>query len=251
MRRAVAFLTPIGKAQVPQPSSLVWFPLVGGVIGALLGLLWWALSKAWPSGVVAALVVAADLALTGMLHVDGLVDATDGLLPPHLSHERRLAVIKKSTSGALGIASATIVLLLRWVSLMSLKPSIVLLVGIWVGSRTVMAVVATSVPYARPEGGLSSACIEPASGNGPATRRSNRARRTRLVIGVLGAVMALGFCIAWKPIGGVVIVVVEVVVATLVVWFARRRIGGFTGDVLGAAGIMGETVALIVAAARW
>jgi cobalamin synthase len=35
------------------------------------------------------------------------------------------------------------------------------------------------------------------------------------------------------------------------VWLARRRIGGFTGDVLGAAGIVGETFALIVAAARW
>jgi cobalamin synthase len=68
---------------------------------------------------------------------------------------------------------------------------------------------------------------------------------------LLGAVIALGFCTEWRPIGGTVTVLVEVVAATLVVWFARRRIGGFTGDVLGAAGIVGETVALIVAAARW
>jgi cobalamin synthase len=36
-----------------------------------------------------------------------------------------------------------------------------------------------------------------------------------------------------------------------VIQFGRRRIGGFTGDVLGAAGVLGETVALVVAAARW
>jgi adenosylcobinamide-GDP ribazoletransferase len=247
----VAFLTPIGKARVPRPSSLLWFPFVGAAIGALLGLLWWGLAKAWPPGVVAALVVAVDLALTGMLHVDGLVDSADGLLPPHLPRERRLAVMKESTSGAFGIASAVAVLLLRWVGLVAIKPSIVLLVGIWAGSRAIMAVVATSVPYARPEGGLVSAFIEPAPGNGSRDRRSGRARRNRLVVGLLGAVIALGFCTEWRPIGGAVTVLVEVVAATLVVWFARRRIGGFTGDVLGAAGIVGETVALIVAAARW
>jgi adenosylcobinamide-GDP ribazoletransferase len=250
VRGAVAFLTPLGNARVPQPSSLVWFPLVGGAIGALLGLLWWGLAKAWPPGVVAALVVAADLGLTGMLHVDGLVDSADGLLPPHLSHDRRLAIMKESTSGAFGIASAVGVLLLRWVGLAAIKPSILLLVGLWAGSRTIMAVVATSVPYARPEGGLASAFIEPPRGD-PGNRRSNRTRRNRLVIGLLGAIMAVGFCVAWRPIGGGVTVVVEVAAATLVVWFARRRIGGFTGDVLGAAGIVAETVALVVASARW
>lgn len=251
MRGAVAFLTPLGKARVPQPSSLVWFPLVGGAIGALLGLLWWGLAKAWPPGVVAAVVVAADLGLTGMLHVDGLVDSADGLLPPHLPLDRRLAIMKESTSGAFGIASAVGVLLLRWVGLAAIKPSIVLLVGIWAGSRTIMAVVATSVPYARPEGGLASAFVETGSSNGSPNRRSNRARRNRVVVALLGVVVAVGCCLAWRPIGGAVTVVVEVVAATLVVWFARRRIGGFTGDVLGAAGIVAETVALVVASARW
>ena len=251
MRGAVAFLTPIGKARVPQPSSLVWFPFVGGAIGALLGLVWWGLAQAWPPGVVAALVVAADLALTGMLHVDGLVDSADGLLPPHLPRDRRLAVMKESTSGAFGIAAAVVVLLLRWVGLVAIKPSVVLLVGIWAGSRTIMAVVATSVPYARPEGGLVSAFIEPSPTSGGRDRRSSRARRNRLVVGLVGAVIALGFCTAWRPVGGAVTVLVEVGAAAVVVWFARRRIGGFTGDVLGAAGIVAETVALIVAAARW
>jgi adenosylcobinamide-GDP ribazoletransferase len=251
VRGAVAFLTPIGKARVPQPSSLVWFPLVGGAIGALLGLLWWGLAKAWPPGVVAALVVTADLGLTGMLHVDGLVDSADGLIPPHLSQARRLAIMKESTSGAFGIASAVGVLLLRWVGLAAIRPSVVLLVGIWAGSRTIMAVVATSVPYARPEGGLVSAFIDPAPGSGPGNHRSNRARRNRLAVGLLGIVVAVGFCTAWRPVGGAVTVVAEVVAAALVVWFARRRIGGFTGDVLGAAGIVAETVALVVASARW
>jgi len=42
-----------------------------------------------------------------------------------------------------------------------------------------------------------------------------------------------------------------VTAAGLVLWLARRRIGGFTGDVLGACGVLFETSALVVAAARW
>jgi adenosylcobinamide-GDP ribazoletransferase len=163
--------------------------------------------------------------------------------------------MKESTSGSFGIASALGVVLLRWVGLAAIRPSILLLVGIWAGSRAIMAVVATTVPYARPGGGLASAFIEPAPGDGSRSgrgnRRSGRSVRKPVLVGSLGAVLALGCCMAWRPLAGAVTVLAEVAAATLVVWFARRRIGGFTGDVLGAAGIVAETVALVVAAARW
>jgi adenosylcobinamide-GDP ribazoletransferase len=245
MRRAVAFLTPLGRATVPDATSFMWFPVVGAAIGAVLGLLWWGLARVWPPEVVAAVVVAADLGLTGMLHIDGLIDTADGLLPPHADRERRLQVMSDPSSGAFGTAATVAVLLLRWAGLSAIHPSVLLLVGIWAASRTLMATVALSLPYARTEGGLASAFLAP-GGAGTVS-----AATVRLVVVLSGACLALAGCLVWKPVGGAVTLAAGGVAGTAVVWLAVRRIGGFTGDVLGAAGVVAESVALVVAAARW
>src|SRR5262249_5245199 len=108
--------------------------------------------------VAAAITVAADLALTGLLHIDGLADSADGLLP-HLTRERRLAVMAEPSIGAYGVAVAGAVLLLRFAALASMQPSILLVAGAWCGSRTVMAVAARALPYARTEGGLATVML--------------------------------------------------------------------------------------------
>ncbi|HEV3401876.1 MAG TPA: adenosylcobinamide-GDP ribazoletransferase, partial [Acidimicrobiales bacterium] len=151
MRRALAFLTPLGGPVAPSPAALPWFPVVGAVLGLAVGGTWWAVSEVWPPAVAAAVVVAVDLALTGMLHLDGLVDSADGLLPP-LDRERRLEVMADPRAGAFGVGAATAVLLLRWAALSGLRPRPLLLAGLWCASRSVMATVARSVPYARPSG---------------------------------------------------------------------------------------------------
>ena len=248
----MAFLTPIGRAEVPDPGSLLWFPAVGAAIGAVLGLAWWGLSKVWPPGVVAAMVIAADLALTGMIHIDGLIDTADGLLPPHADRERRLQVMKDPAAGSFGVAAVVAVLLLRWSALAVIVPSVPLLIGIWAASRSMMAVVPLSVPYARPEGGLVSAFIDRDSTSSPGSGgRWTSPARVRAVVLVFGGLVALAGCLGWRPLGGAVALAAGLVAAAGVVWLARRRLGGFTGDVLGAAGVVGETVALVVAAARW
>ena len=129
-----------GRGRRPRERS-AWFPVVGAAIGALLGVAWWGSGKAWPAGVGAAIVVAADLALTGMLHLDGLLDSADGLLP-HLDRERRLEVMRDHSVGAFGMAAGGAVLLLRWSALSAVRPSVLLLVGIWATSRACMAVAA-------------------------------------------------------------------------------------------------------------
>ncbi|MDQ4089145.1 MAG: adenosylcobinamide-GDP ribazoletransferase, partial [Actinomycetota bacterium] len=78
MRRALSFLTPLGGPVAPSPAALPWFPVVGAVLGLTLGGVWWLADRLWVAPVAAAVVVAADLALTGMLHFDGLVDSADG-----------------------------------------------------------------------------------------------------------------------------------------------------------------------------
>lgn len=239
MRRALAFLTPLGGPAAPSPAALGWFPVVGAALGLGLGGLWWGASEIWPPAVAAALVVAADLALTGMLHLDGLVDSADGLLPP-LDRSRRLEVMTDPRAGSFGVGAAVTVLLLRWSALSAMPAHALLLAGLWCASRTAMATTTALVPYARPAG-LATGFL-PEAGDG--TRRAIAVALVGVGVGVLVAAAARGLA------GGVGVLAV-VVGAAAVVGLACRRLGGFTGDVLGAAGIVGETAGLLVAATRW
>jgi adenosylcobinamide-GDP ribazoletransferase len=234
MRRALAFLTPLGRATVPDARTMSWFPLIGAGIGVVVGSVWWGADRLWPPAVAAALTVAADLALTGMLHVDGLADSADGLLP-HLPRQRRLEVMSEPAVGAYGITVTTSVLLLRFAALASMQPSILLIAGAWCASRTVMAVAARALPYARAEGGLATAML---GGDW----------RPVGLYGVIASVTLGAFAGGRRT---EVAVAAGLAASAGVVLFARRRLGGFTGDVLGAAGVAGETVALVVAAAKW
>lgn len=235
MRAALSFLTPFPGARVPSERSLRWFPLVGALIGITLGGLWWATSKIWPLPVAALIVVAADLGLTGMLHLDGLADSADGLLP-HLTRERRLEVMREPTVGAFGLGAVVVVLLGRFAVFATLRPAPLLVAALWCASRTAMAAVIGRVPYARREGGLASAFIG-----------------TPLPVVATAVIVAAAAALAsvWAvPAGPVAVACALLIFGAVVVW-ARWRIGGFTGDVLGAAGMVGETVGLLVAAARW
>ena len=233
MRAALAFLTPFGGARTPDRRTLSWFPLAGALIGAAVGGLWWGAERLWPPVVAAALVVAADLAVTGMLHLDGLVDTADGLVG-HLPRERRLAVMAEPTIGAFGVAAAIAVLLLRFTALAAMPPRVALIAGLWCGSRTVMAVAARAVPYAK-DSGLASAFT-----GGDWRPVALYGTSAALLLGGLGA-----------GLPGVAATVAALLAGAAVVLGGRTRLGGYTGDVLGAAGVVAETAGLVVAAARW
>ena len=246
MRRAVSFLTPFGGPADPAPSALAWFPAVGALIGLAVGGIWWAARRGWAPPAAAAIAVIADAALTGMLHLDGLADAADGLLPP-LSRARRLEVMADPRLGAFGAAGLAIVLLARFGAFASMPPSPLAVAGLWSGSRTAMAVTARAVPYARP-GGLASAFLPaPAAGARPgaAARLTGPA-----LLGLAGGLLALALAFAGRGALGVAAVGAEAAGAAAVVFLAWRRLGGFTGDVLGAAAVVGETVGLLTLALR-
>jgi adenosylcobinamide-GDP ribazoletransferase len=233
--RAFGFLTVVGRSTPPDGSTLAWFPLVGAIVGLVVGGVWYGAEHLWPRGPAAALAVAADLAITGMLHFDGLTDTADGVLP-HMERARRLSVMAEPTIGAFGLGVAVMVLLLRWTSFAVITPNVLLIAGIWCASRTVMAVTVRIVPYARDGGGLASRFID--------TRRW-------IAIGALGVLssFALGI-LADRGIGALAIGVAFLTGAAVVA-FCRVRLGGFTGDVLGAAGLIAETMGLLLAAAKW
>jgi adenosylcobinamide-GDP ribazoletransferase len=246
MRRALAFLTPFGGAAVPSVGTLDWFPVVGAAIGLAVGALWWLAARAWPATVAAGVVLACDVALTGYLHLDGLADAADGLLPP-LSRPRRLEVMTDPAVGAFGAVTLVVVLVLRFGAFASTTATVLVLGSLWCASRTGMAIVARCTPYARP-GGLATAFVDTA-----ASQTSGRPVGIggAVVPGLVGGVLSVGMAVVGRGGHGLAALGAELVGFAVVVVLAHRRIGGFTGDVLGAAGVVGETLGLVVLAAKW
>jgi cobalamin synthase len=156
--------------------------------------------------VAAAIVVAADLAITRMLHVDGLADS-DGLLP-HLDRERRLAVMCADV-GAFGVAVVTIVLLLQVTALAATEPQAGGRSPYWrlSGAARPMAVTMTVVPTpATPDWPVPPAHQCPITAAGRSSPSPSCGRRRRGGPGQAGPPPRRRL--------------------------ARRRIGGFTGDVL-------------------
>lgn len=259
LRGAVGFLTPLGGAAAPSAASLDAFPLVGAGIGASVGAVWVASRRVLGPLASAAVTVAADALLTGALHLDGVADAADGLLA-HLPRERRLEVMAEPAIGAFGQVSLSGLLLLRAGALAEAGPSIWLPAALWSASRALMAVAAARMPYAR-QTGLATA-FRRAEGRGGGWSGS---WASLVAIPLLTLAAGRGVSGRWSgpaPCGGAgrashahpalrgaAVVLPAVAAGTGVLALGRRQLGGFTGDVLGASGVVTETVGLLVAVA--
>ncbi len=213
--------------------SLFWFPGVG----ALLGLVYWGagagLSHYFPAPAAAALLLALTVFLTRGLHLDGLADTVDGLGGGR-TPEARLAIMKDSRLGAFGAVSLVLVLLLKYSFFLvlfdrGLARNLILFPII---SRWGIVVLAGLAPYARPGGGLGQAMTEGAT--------------PQLLTGSTLAALLFSF------LAGGYAGAISLVLAALVVWglsrYFRRRLGGVTGDVYGAANEILETLVLGVMA---
>ncbi len=230
LRAAFSLLTVVGGAAGLHPWAPAWYGLVGAALGAVLGGVWWLAAEVTSPLVAAMVVVSVDAALTGMLHLDGLADSADGLLAP-VHRQRRLDIMRGPEVGAFGVVVLVLALLARVVALGSLPVAPLLLVGLWALSRGAMAATALAVPYARAGEGMGAslhrrgACIAGA------------------LVGAMIATVALG-AVGWA---GAAAGVGAVIAAGATVVLARRRLGGYTGDVLGALGVLAETVGLLAA----
>lgn len=224
----------------PDEQALCWFPVVGLMIGSGTGIAWRAARlRLGPLG-AASVGVLADLAATGGLHLDGLADSADGLFA-HAPSKQRLEIMAEPDVGAFGVLAVGSALLVRAAALAELDAdtSPLLLGAIGCASRSVMALACRTLPYARP-GGLAHGLVpaEPTWPDAPATAAlAGLAAAIVLAAasnGGRGALSLLGGCAAGA--------------ATLAL--ARRRLGGFTGDVLGASGVLTESVALLLCSGR-
>ena len=228
---ALAFMTIFGRSRTPHARTLWWLPLVGAMVGAAVAGTHWVTHQLWPPMVAGAVVVAVDLVITGALHLDGLADTADGVLP-HLDRPRRLAVMAEPGIGAFAVAVVVTVLMTRWALLADAGLDPVALVAIWAMSRTMVAIIPAVVPYARPDG-LASAFL---AGSSPWLS--------------LWLVPAGATLIVTHGFNGAAAAFAAVVTAVGLVVLAKRRLGGFTGDILGASILVSETAALLALAAQ-
>jgi adenosylcobinamide-GDP ribazoletransferase len=205
----------------------VWYPFVGLVIGVFTWLSWKVATFVFPPLVADVVTLVVWVTLTGGLHLDGLADCCDGLLAS-VSAERRLEIMKDPQVGAFGVIGLILVLFLKAALLASLT-----------STSSFSILLAAS---------LARWCILPA-GLLPLARSSG-----------MGADFMLGFqrsFIAWGAIIPLIIAIfldirgilstfAGVGAAALVLWLAKSRIGGVTGDVFGMVVEVVETVMLLV-----
>jgi adenosylcobinamide-GDP ribazoletransferase len=232
---AAVFLTRLPLPRLPQaPPPLAQAMAAFPVVGAGLGLLGWTVLAAaegsgLPAEAAAILAVGALLLATGALHEDGLADVADGC--GGATRARRLEILRDSRIGAYGVLALIVVLLLRVVALAEMPrledAGRALVVGGALG-RAALPLAMRLCPPARADG-LGAAAGVP----GAAT----------VIVALL---VAGGVAAVAAPEHAVAAVVALLAVTLALTLFAWRRLGGYTGDVLGAVAVAVETAVLLV-----
>lgn len=213
-------------------AAAAWsYPIVGAIIGVILAasiplLLWTGL----PGGLVAALVLAISVIVTGAMHEDGLADSADGLWGGW-DRERRLAIMKDSHIGVYGVIAVGLSMLIRWLALVAIIATggyWTLLIAVGALSRASMVVVMTALPHARING-LSRSVGQPS---------------------VLTLALAIGLALLLALPSDNYLLIPAAVLSTLIcATIARIKIGGQTGDILGATQQATETALLLTVVA--
>lgn len=235
---ALGFLTRIpvgdpsrgGTKPVRMAAAVPWFPVVGLLIGVIQGLLWRGLTEITTPLLAATLSVAAVALLTGAFHHDGLADIADAF-GGGWTVEQRLEILKDSRLGTYGTSALVLAYGTEIAALAALDPT--------TGGRAVLAAhvlgrgIAVAVMLVAPVGG---------DGLGASYMTDLRpfTGTVAVVFSVALAVAALGST-AWTSIP------LAAVAAVLVTVLAIRKIGGVTGDVLGAVHVMAALAVLVAA----
>ena len=230
---ALAFLTrlPIRRSFDAEAvgRAALFFPLVGAGIGLLQLGVHRLLKPHLPALVVAVLVVALSAWVTRGLHLDGLADFADGL-GGGATREEALRILRDPAVGAFGVIALVLVLALKIASVAAL-PSGEALVLASALSRWSALPLGYFLPYAREGSGLGAAM---ASG----------ARRFELVgATLLAAALSLVFPMRFGLLSWGFVLLSSVVIG----YIAHRRLGGMTGDVLGANVEIAEASVLVAA----
>lgn len=234
---ALQFLTrlPVRLPGMPEPAqlgrSVLWYPAVGLLLGALLCAARLLLGDA-PWLLQAALLLALWVALSGALHLDGLADTADAWVGGLGDRERTLAIMKDPRSGPIAVVVLVLVLLLKFAALVALLergawPA--LLLAPWL-ARGLLPLLLWTTPYVRP-GGLGQALVD----------HLPRQALPLWLAAHAAAALLLGWTALWALAAALL----------TFVWLRRavlQRLGGTTGDTAGALVELSECVMLVVLA---
>jgi len=216
---------------------VMFFPLVGGIIGAFTGSVIALSLLFWPPVVAVALGLIAEALLTGAFHEDAVADCCDAFGGGWTRYDI-LRIMKDSRVGSFGVLGLMLAVLLRGGCLLTipqveLMPTVAASAAVGRWAILLLMVCVPPVPHRE---GLSKDVGEQIGGQ-------------ELALGSLFALLALTAFALLKPLAAAVGVVA--VAAVTLAWgrYVRRRIGGVTGDVLGTACYLGQCIFLLAATA--
>jgi len=207
-----------GHSPVALERAIRYFPTAGLIVGGIAALVFGVSSFFWPKTLAVLAAMAVAIYLTGAIHEDGWTDTVDGF-GGYRDKEQILAIMKDSLVGSYGLVALVALLLARFFALVEIDPwrvPVALIAGHAV-SRLCATFVLCALDYVRVDG--------------KAKPFSNRLSHGELALATLTALLPL----LWLPLSQSIAALVLALAATL--WLARlfkRRIGGYTGDCLGA-----------------
>jgi adenosylcobinamide-GDP ribazoletransferase len=247
LRLAVSLLTvvPVRTGRVDRATArwaMTLAPVAGLLVGAVAAVVLVVAGRlGFGSLLGAALAVAATALLTRGLHLDGLADLADGLGSGRPADEA-LAVMKKSDIGPFGVITLLLTLVIQ-VAAISEAPVAGVVVAAMTGRLAVTWACRTRVPAARPEGlgALVAGTVPPLD--------AVAATVVTAAVAALAALTGPGGG-AYDAVLGAAAVLAGLAASAALLRHAVRRLGGVTGDVLGALVETAGTVALLVMASR-
>lgn len=206
-----------------------WYPAVGLVVGSAAAAVFWLAALVLPQAVAVLLAVGAGLMLTGALHEDGFADLCDGLGGGRGDRVRTLEIMRDSRIGAFGAMGLFMVLALR-LSCLALLPvglaGVALILGA-VLSRGSMVRAMAGAEYARSQG----------AGSAVAGDMAPEVLQRALLTAIGAAALALPFVGLWPLICGLAgLALAHLALRRLY----EPRLGGYTGDCLGAVQVTSE-----------
>ena len=218
--------------------SIVYFPVVGLIIGLILAGLNWLLGLLLPSAVVNGLLIVSLVVISGALHLDGFVDTCDGIAG-HKPVEDRWQIMHDSRAGAFGIIGVVLLLLVKYVALNSVPESLLMitLVLMPVVGRWAMVYAVFAYPYARPAG-LGKEFKQVASWQ----------RFTIATVITVAAAVVLAWLadMAYFYLAGLAIMFGIWVIIVSMAAYLKRKFSGLTGDTYGAINEVTEVGVLIL-----
>jgi len=216
--------------------SSTYFPLVGWLVGGVAAGAWWIAAKVFPPTIASGLSLTATILLTGAMHEDGFADVCDGF-GGGSTRGKILAIMQDSRVGAFGLVGTILMLGLKWQTVAALPAALIpvsLVAGHALSRATSITLMAT-LDYVR-EGPSKARAL---------TSRFGGVRLLTVVALGIGALPLLPRQLWWAALP------VLAVRFASAAWF-HKRIGGYTGDCLGAVQQISELVFLLtVGALTW